>query len=445
MIKPDRLQERLKLLNKMSELDQEKFRLFLLERFRKNNNQQQINTLASGLETIVSFPAFFNLLGDFYHRERNFKEAFKLYQFSLLEDPDNYWSNLHTATIYRHYLNDRQLLDLDLNRQVVIAKIIDIYNNLLLKHPNDVECLGLLGKFYGHIGQFDRAILINRRLAEIIQTKPSNLSPDLAIDSPRNILRFLVLGSMKSGTTSLFEAIGNHPDFVTPILKEIQFFALFTARGYDWYFSHFPQRDKPYFTGESSTSSFDYLHVPQYVKNSGLDLKFLIILRDPIARIVSNFYHLKKHHQLKSRTDLNATISEQLDILEPYRDYLAEMAAGIIKIDTQLPLFQDYNKFFVMRSLYPIFIRNWYNFFPQEKFMFLRLQDFTKKPKIQLKKVYNFLEVAQPDMSHYQPHRANVGNYKPAPLLPQLQERLGDFLQPFCQILKNDFQLDFNL
>jgi tetratricopeptide (TPR) repeat protein len=435
------------ILQKMSVSQQEKLLLFWKERFEKYNredNNEADKDNKFSLEQIIEQQNFFNLLGSFYLKERNFKQAFHYYQIALIEDPDDYWTNFHIAKIYQKYLIDRQLLDIDLKRKVIIERIIDIYNRLLFKKPDDRQCLRALGKFYGHIGQFDRAIPINRRLAELIQDRSTDLSPTQSIDSSKNTLRFLVLGSMKSGTTTLLEAIGSHPDFVKPIVKEIQFFALFLERGYDWYFSHFPQRDRPYFTGESSTSSFDYLHVPERIKNSDLDLKFLIILREPIARIISNFFHLKAHYNLKVKTDLDATIAEQLDNLEPYRERLIAMAAGTMAIDPTLRIFQDYNRFFIMRSLYPIFIRNWYDFFPKEKIMILRMQDFTEKPKIHLKKIYKFLEVSVPETVSYRPHRANAGKIKATPLSPQIQERLANFLQPFNRILKKDFQLDFN-
>jgi tetratricopeptide (TPR) repeat protein len=438
---------KLAILQEMSESQQKKLLLFWKKRFEKDdlkNDCKADNDNKFSLEQIIEQQNFFNILGDFYFKERELKQAFHYYQIALNENPDDYWTNLHVATIYQKYLIDRQILDIDLKRKDIIERIIDIYNRQLLKNPDDRKCLRLLGKFYGHIGQFDRAIPINRRLAELIQDRSSNLSPTQASDSSKNTLRFLVLGSMKSGTTTLFEAIGSHPDFVKPIVKEIQFFALFLERGYDWYFSHFPQRNRPYFTGESSTSSFDYLHVPERIKNSDLDLKFLIILREPISRIISNFFHLKAHYNLKVNTDLDATISEQLDILESYRESLIDMAAGKIAIDPTLPIFQDYNRFFIMRSLYPIFIRNWYNFFPKEKIAILRMQDFTEKPKIHLRKIYKFLEVSVPETISYKPHRANAGKIKATPLSPQIQERLANFLQPFNRILKEDFQLDFN-
>jgi tetratricopeptide (TPR) repeat protein len=443
MSKLDSVQKRLDLLSKISESKQEKFKLFLINRFREKNDSQQIDSLESGLEKITEYPNFFNLLGNFYQKDRDFKNAFQCYQMTLEENPDDYWANLHLATIYRQYLIDRQLLDLNLKRQVIIDKVIEIYDRLLLKHPDDKKCLRFLGKFYGNIGKSERSIPINRHLAEIIQSQPSNLSSTQSSFSPKNLLRFLVIGSMKSGTTSLFEAIGSHPDFVKPIVKEIQFFSLFIERGYEWYFSHFPQRDKPYFTGESSTSSFDYLQVPERIAASDLDLKFIVILRNPIDRVISNFYHLKSHHNLKGRSDFNQTISEQLNLLDPYRNLLIEMASGESAINSSLPIFQDYNQFFIMRSLYSIFIRNWLNFFPQEKMLILKLQEFTEKPHLHLSKIYDFLEVSQPKANNYQPHRANVGTYKPDQLSPQLKERLVNFLKPFNRILNKDFQLKF--
>lgn len=54
---------------------------------------------------------------------------------------------------------------------------------------------------------------------------------------------FIVIGAMKSGTTSLFRYLEPHPEVFMPRLKELDFFIVEWnwARGLDWYRRRFRQ------------------------------------------------------------------------------------------------------------------------------------------------------------------------------------------------------------
>jgi tetratricopeptide (TPR) repeat protein len=417
--------------------------LFLIHIFEKQKLNPEKYKTDVIFETFAAHPKFFNILGDFYQKERDLLAALQNYQQSLILDPSNYWSNFHIASIYRQYLINRKFSELNLKRDILIDKIIEIYQYLLKIYPNDEHSLKALSKFYSHIGHIEDAISINKTLVSLVQYKSEHKTLNESRSSTKNILKFMIIGSMKSGTTSLFEAISNHPDFVRPIVKEIHFFSEFFYRGEDWYFSHFPTLPPPVFTGEASTSYLDYLEVPERIQKSGFDLKFITILRDPIQRLISNFYHFKSNFQLKKNQDIQQSITDQLNYLEKYQSYLVDISLGKESIDRDLLFFRDYNQFFIMRSLYPVFLKHWINVFSSEKILILEFSSFTRNPQLSLKKVFEFLEIRQlklPDDSRY---KSNVGQYRADQLSDELYQRLVKFLLPFYDILQHHYELDF--
>jgi hypothetical protein len=53
---------------------------------------------------------------------------------------------------------------------------------------------------------------------------------------------FLIIGTMKGGTTSLFQYLAKHSSIRPPFRKEIKYFDLHYQQGQGWYRAHFPMR-----------------------------------------------------------------------------------------------------------------------------------------------------------------------------------------------------------
>lgn len=51
-----------------------------------------------------------------------------------------------------------------------------------------------------------------------------------------------IVGTMKGGTTILYDYLLTHPRVVPGTEKEIHYFSLHTARGDNWYTHQFPDR-----------------------------------------------------------------------------------------------------------------------------------------------------------------------------------------------------------
>lgn len=115
---------------------------------------------------------------------------------------------------------------------------------------------------------------------------------------------FLIIGSQKSGTSWLHNALAQHPEVVVSTPKELQFFNNLGrySRGLDWYAEHFHPSDKTRAIGESTPSfnTVDMLEdrpderrdmVPQRIHDAIPDARLILILRDPVERAVSAYYH----------------------------------------------------------------------------------------------------------------------------------------------------------
>lgn len=113
----------------------------------------------------------------------------------------------------------------------------------------------------------------------------TNLRPD-----------FIVIGAMKSATTTLHEQLARQPGIFMTTPKEPNFFSdddIF-ARGIRWYESLFAAGARADLRGESSTH---YTKLPTYSRTLARiceyvpKAKFVYLMRHPIDRLVSHYIH----------------------------------------------------------------------------------------------------------------------------------------------------------
>lgn len=103
---------------------------------------------------------------------------------------------------------------------------------------------------------------------------------------------FLILGAQKSGTSSLAGWIQRHPAVFVPPSKELHYFTTRLSMGDDWYREQFRDSGDAVAIGEATP---EYLYVegtPKLVLDTlGPDLQLVAILRNPIDRAYSNYWH----------------------------------------------------------------------------------------------------------------------------------------------------------
>jgi hypothetical protein len=103
---------------------------------------------------------------------------------------------------------------------------------------------------------------------------------------------FFLLGAGKAGTTSLHGYLNQHPQICMAEPKEPIYFEAEFDRGpayyFNRYFSHW--EDQPV-VGESRTRNLYLPYVPQRLFDYNPDAKLLAILRNPVERAISHWWH----------------------------------------------------------------------------------------------------------------------------------------------------------
>ncbi|WP_147127635.1 sulfotransferase family protein [Shimia ponticola] len=130
---------------------------------------------------------------------------------------------------------------------------------------------------------------MNTRSSIVGEVTPISAHPD----------QFLfVIGAMKSGTTSVFRLLSNHPQVCRPAEKEPDFFSDndVWANGFDAYYNLWewlPGKHVVALEASTSYAKFPMLpHVPDRMSTlSGARMKFVYIVRNPIERIESHARH----------------------------------------------------------------------------------------------------------------------------------------------------------
>ena len=113
---------------------------------------------------------------------------------------------------------------------------------------------------------------------------------------------FLIVGAQRSGTTSMYRAISQHPAVLKAVLhKGVHYFDVQYERERSWYRAHFPlkahARSVRRRTGVSPLtfeSSPYYMFHPLAGERIARDLpgvRLLVLLRDPVARAYSAYAH----------------------------------------------------------------------------------------------------------------------------------------------------------
>jgi hypothetical protein len=100
---------------------------------------------------------------------------------------------------------------------------------------------------------------------------------------------FLIVGAMRSGTTSLARYLGAHPEVYVPSEKELHYFDRNFSKGLDWYRKRFRKARSERAIGEATqTYMYDEVSIERMAKTLP-NLKLIAILRDPVDRAYSHF------------------------------------------------------------------------------------------------------------------------------------------------------------
>ena len=154
---------------------------------------------------------------------------------------------------------------------------------------------------------------------------------------------FLVIGAMKSATTTLWEGLRSHPQIFMPSRKEAWFFSRddIFAEGWGWYEALFSEANAELAIGEASTCYTKQKTYPKAAPRIAEHLpeaKLIYIVRHPLERIESHWRHFLLRSHTVTFDDLVRT-SDAIDVscywrqISAYRDHFSDDRILVVFFD----------------------------------------------------------------------------------------------------------------
>lgn len=181
----------------------------------------------------------------------------------------------------------------------------------------------------------------------------------------------LIIGVRKGGTRALIDMLKCHPDIVTAT-SEVHYFDRDEnfAKGVQWYIDHMPLSAKTQITIEKSPSYFVSPSTPERVFTVSPTTKIILIVRNPLDRIVSDYTQLLRKGRNNKR-------SFEGDIfLSPS----GEINTGFYPVST---------------SMYDIHFEIWLKYFDHSQILIVNGDALIRDPTRELQKVEEFLGVSE--------------------------------------------------
>lgn len=243
---------------------------------------------------------------------------------------------------------------------------------------------------------------LNPTLFEAVKKKVSSrtrrrilhrrLAARQSLPAERALPDFLIIGGQRCGTSSLYKYLGAHPQMVPSLRKETRYFSVEYERGIGWYRAHFPtaaaMHGLQWLRGSSRTfeATPDYLFDPRTPSRVAATLphaRFVVLLRDPVARAYSHWRHIRQlGFEALSFTDAVKLESERIG------DGLERLHRG------EVGSFKDAFRFsYITRGHYAEQLERWLQVFPADHFLILGAEDFYSHPEQVLAQVCRFVGV----------------------------------------------------
>jgi hypothetical protein len=255
---------------------------------------------------------------------------------------------------------------------------------------------------------------------------------------------FLIIGAAKSGTTSLYRYLVQHPHVRRARRKEIRFFDREYAQGENWYRAHFPLalrkrwetvRRGGFATGEASPSYLYYPHAPKRARAVVPAAKLIAILRNPVDRAYSQYRH-------KVRKGIEPLTFEQALEAEPERTRGERERMLADETYRGAALFHFG---YLDRGLYAEQLEAWLAHYPRERLRVVRAEDLFTDPAAVILATTDFLGLAPHDprayIRYFERHNADGPGSDPiAPAMrAQLQAHFAAPNERLYELLGRDF------
>ena len=245
---------------------------------------------------------------------------------------------------------------------------------------------------------------------------------------------FVGVGAGRTGTTTLYTALRRHPQIYMSPVKEINYFGVressirpngLDRRDYALYFAGGEEYD---LVGEISPIYLTHGSAARSMREQlGGETKIIVQLREPVSRLVSQFFHHLDQHKVD---DLDEYVRTAIATHNPAVRRQTQWFKPAKALD---------------QSLYAEAVEAYFELFGPDHVLVLLYEDLKENPTAYLNKVCQFLGV---DTLHRPLRAQNRANYARGPrrrLSPQVEAELRAYFAPDLERLEQALQTSLDI
>jgi hypothetical protein len=205
---------------------------------------------------------------------------------------------------------------------------------------------------------------------------------------------FIIVGTQRGGTTSLYNYLGEHPNVAQARVKEAHYFSFQFDRGLAWYKGLFPRTRglARRICGEASPYYLFHPDVPERVRDVCPDVKLIVLLREPVARAYSHFrLERKKGEEPLAFADAVEREAERLEAEPSFEGHAHRHHS------------------YLARGRYAEQLERWVGHFGREQFLILKSEDLFEHPHVVYQQTLDFLGVPAHELERFERYNASDG------------------------------------
>ena len=252
----------------------------------------------------------------------------------------------------------------------------------------------------------------------------------------RVLPNFFVIGPGRTGTTSLYHYLYQHPCIIKSAYDELGFFDDNFHLGLNWYRSLFPTK----FTQKKVESKYKkfltYDVTPQLIRRPWTarrissyfpNAKLIVVLRNPVDKTYSHYY--LSTMESNEKRSFEEIITKEIEEFQKtkYEDkddfYFSTVVEGS----------------YLARSFYQEQLEIWFKLFPKKQILIIKSEDLSNKTSEVLQNIFNFLMLPEYKIKNVSKHR--VSDY--SEMNSSTRKTLVEFFKPYNKKLYEFLDRDF--
>ena len=225
---------------------------------------------------------------------------------------------------------------------------------------------------------------------------------------------YLVVGECKCGTSSAYHYLTQHPQILETYgngiddylgTKELRFFDRYYSKGLDWYASRFPDTANNEIVGECASVYFGRMVSLYRIQKDLPDARFIVLLRNPIDRLYSHFWH--KHKWIPGWKDKYSSFEDFIDSAHEEDNYLIE------------------------KGIYVNPLARWLRYFGEDKVLVVQSEEFFSRSQDICDEIFQYLGVESFALEDFK----KLNSTSKSSMKEETRDMLREFYAPYNKIL----------